>query len=308
MKRLLVSFALCALTLPAVARAELPKNIQAAIVAMGHVNDTAATGALFASMHKPVPADIKIARDISYGADPLQKLDIFTDGKGAGKPILLYVHGGGFTGGDKHAKDFFASDNIMEWAVKNGMVAAQTNYRLAPQNKYPDASNDVAAALKYVRDHARDYGGDPSKIFLWGHSAGASLVGIYVAHPQFHIAQDGGLVGAIMTSGGYEFKTASPYLGDDPKELAERSSVEGLKKTAIPLFFTRAEWDPPGQMQQGDMITKTLCDIGKCPAFKLMMGHNHMSQTYSVNTAETQLTGILLPWLKQHSAAKAASN
>ena len=304
--RKFILFALAALVLPTAASADLPADTQAAIVKMGHVNDPA-TSKLFVAMHKGIPAGIKVTRDLAFGADPMQKLDVFTGGQGAGKPILLYVHGGGFTRGDKHRPGEFMYDNVMVWAVQNGMVAAQTNYRLAPQHMYPAANDDVAASVKYIREHAREYGSDPNKIVVWGHSAGASLVGIMVAHPDFIRATGGGLAGAIISSGGYEFKGKNPYLGDDPAKLAERSSVEGLKKTNVPLFFTRAEWDMENQMAQGDMINKTLCDAGKCPTFRLMKGHNHMSQVYSIGTPETQLSAPLIAFIQRATGQKSAS-
>ena len=308
MKRFIVPLVTAAaLAIPAAANAELPSDIQAAIAKMGHVNDPK-TAPLFAPFHTAgIPADIKVTRDLAFGSDPMQKLDMFTSGQGAGKPILLYVHGGGFTRGDKHRPGEFMYDNVMVWAVKNGMVAAETNYRLAPQFKYPAANDDVSASIKYIREHARDYGGDPNKIFVWGHSAGASLVAILVSHPDFVKATGGSLAGAMITSGQYEFKAPHPYAGDDAAKVAMVNAVEGLKKTDIPLLFTRAEWDMESQMQQGDMINKTLCDAGKCPVFRLMKGHNHMSQVYSIGTSETQLTEIMLPFIQQHAGLKSAS-
>ena len=88
------------------------------------------------------------------------------------------------------------------------------------------------------------------------------------------------------------------------------SSVEGLKATKIPLFFTRAEWDPEvPQIAQGEMIHKVLTEAGHDHFFHVMKTHNHMSQVYSVGTTEKQLTDLLGPWLKQHSAnVKSASN
>jgi triacylglycerol lipase len=199
-------------------------------------------------------------------------------------------------------------DNVMAWAVQHGMVASQTNYRLAPQFKYPAANDDVSAAVKYVREHAREYGGDPNKIFVWGHSAGASLVAILVSHPNFVKATGGNLAGAIITSGQYEFKAPHPYAGDDPAKVAEVNAVEGMKKTDIPLYFTRAEWDMPSQMQQGDMIDKTLTAAGKEHGFHLMAGHNHMSQVYSIGTNETQLSDPMLAFIQKYSAnVKAAA-
>jgi triacylglycerol lipase len=302
MNRYALLFAAAALAIPAAARADLPPDIAAAIAKMGHVNDPK-TAPLFAPLHKDgIPSGIKVSRDLAFGTDPAQKLDMFTDGKGSGKPILIYVHGGGFTRGDKHRAGEFMYDNVMVWAVQHGMVAAETNYRLAPKFKYPAANDDVAAGVKYVRDHAREYGGDPNKIFVWGHSAGASLVAIMVSHPQFVKATGGTLAGAIITSGQYEFKAPNPYGGDDAADVAKMDAVDGLKKTDIPLFFTRAEWDMPNQMQQGDMIDKTLTEAGKAHGFHLMKGHNHMSQVYSIGTSEHQLSDLLLDFIQKNAA------
>jgi acetyl esterase/lipase len=308
MKRFIALLALSAMALPTLASAELAKDVQASIAQMGHVNDPK-TAPLFAPFHTAgIPADIKVSRDLAFGSDPAQKLDVFTSGQGAGKPILIYVHGGGFTRGDKHRPGEFMYDNVMVWAVQHGMVAAQTNYRLAPQSKYPAANDDVAAGVKYVRDHAREFGGDPNKIFVWGHSAGASLVAIMVSHPQFVKATGGTLAGAIITSGQYEFKAPHPYAGDDPAKVAEVNAVEGMKKTDIPLYFTRAEWDMPSQMQQGDMIDKALTAVGKDHGFHLMAGHNHMSQVYSIGTSETQLADPMLAFIQKNAAnVKSAS-
>jgi triacylglycerol lipase len=220
MKRFIIPLALVALALPTVAAAELPKDTQEAIVKMGHVNDPK-TASLFVSMHKGVPANIEVSRDLPFGSDPAQKLDLFTSGQGAGKPILIYVHGGGFTRGDKHRPGEFMYDNVMVWAVQHGMVAAETNYRLAtPQTQYPAANDDVSAAVKYVRDHARAYGGDPNKIVVWGHSAGAASAHGFPS--RIHQSLGGTSLARSSPPGGYEFKAES-YLGDDPAKLAERS-------------------------------------------------------------------------------------
>jgi triacylglycerol lipase len=130
----------------------------------------------------------------------------------------------------------------MVWAVKNGMVVRRSSSPAQRLSRRPD---DIADAIFYVRSHAADYGGDPEKVVVWGHSAGASLVGFFLAQPVWVYRSGGTIAGAIMSSGGYEFKGKNPYLGSDPELLAQRSSVEGLELTSVPLFFTRAEWDRP---------------------------------------------------------------
>lgn len=313
MKRLILPLAVALLAVPTLSRADLPPDVAKAVAAMGHKNDAAATRKIFDPLQPKDPvavAGLKAERDIAYGSDPLQKLDVIWDGKTTGsRPILVFVHGGGFTGGDKHTSGQFTYDNVMTWANQQGMIGVEINYRLAPKNQYPDAAYDTREALAYVAKNARQWGGDPNRIFLWGHSAGASLVGIYVSHPEFHYKPGGGIIGAVMTSGGYEARP-SAFFGNDPAKVKAASSVNGLKATKIPLFFTRAEWDPETpQIAQGEMIHKVLTEAGHEHMFHIMATHNHMSQVYSVGTSEHQLTDLLGPWLKQLAAGvKSASN
>jgi len=309
-KKIIVPLALMALFVPTIASADLPPDVAKAVAAMGHVNDAGATRKIFDPIQPKDPvAGLKAERDIAYGPDPLQKLDVISNGQGAGKPVLVFVHGGGFTGGDKHQPGQFTNDNLMKWAVEQGMVGVDINYRLAPKNVLPDQVNDARDALAWVAKNAARYGGDPNKILLWGHSAGASLVGLYVSHPDYYYKPGGGIIGAVMTSGGYESRSGGIF-GTDPEKIKAWSSVEGLKKTSIPLFFTRAEWDPETpQIAQGEMIHRVLTEAGKDHMFHVMKTHNHMSQIYSVGTTEKQLTDLLGPWLKQRAASvRAASN
>jgi triacylglycerol lipase len=313
MKRFIIPLAFAAIAIPSMASADLPPDVAKAVAAMGHVNDAGATKKIFDPLQPKDPAAVaglKTERDIAYGSDPLQKLDVIWDGKTTGnRPVLVFVHGGGFTGGDKHTPDQFSNDNLLKWANEQGMVGVEINYRLAPKNVLPDQVNDARDALAWVAKNAAKYGGDPNRMFLWGHSAGASLVGLYVSHPDYYYKPGGGIIGAVMTSGGYESRPGGIF-GTDPEKVKAWSSVEGLKATKIPLFFTRAEWDPETpQIAQGEMIHKVLTDTGHDHFFHVMKTHNHMSQIYSVGTSEHQLTDLLGPWLKQRAAnVKSASN
>src|SRR4051794_9112610 len=84
MKKILLPLAFAVLGLPTAASADLPKDVQDAIAKMGHVNDPK-TAPLFAPFHKAgVPSDIRVTRDLAFGSDPAQKLDMFTSGQGTG--------------------------------------------------------------------------------------------------------------------------------------------------------------------------------------------------------------------------------
>src|SRR5258708_30631480 len=175
MKRLIVPFALAALAIPTIAYADLAPDVAKAVAAMGHKNDAGATRKIFDPLQPKDPvsaASLKADRDQAFGPDPPQKLDVVWDGKTTGaRPVLVFVHGGGFTGGDKHTPGQFTYDNIMKWANEQGMVGVEINYRLAPKNQYPDAANDTRDALAWVAKNAAKYGGGPRKILLSGHFA-----------------------------------------------------------------------------------------------------------------------------------------
>jgi triacylglycerol lipase len=132
----------------------MPPDLAARIAAMGRVIDPPATHALYAPLHdkEPYPGAV-VTRDIAYGPDPLNVLDVFTAeaATGAPRPVLVYVHGGGFERGDKHTPGTPFADNIPLWAARNGMVGVNVNYRLAPKAQWPSGPQDIAAILAWVK-------------------------------------------------------------------------------------------------------------------------------------------------------------
>jgi acetyl esterase/lipase len=196
-------------------------------------------------------------------------------------------------------------DNIMLWAVKNGFVGVNVTYRLAPQAVWPSGAQDLAAAVQWVSDNIGQRGGDPARIYLMGHSAGAVHVANYVSHPEFHTVKGGGLAGAILVSGIYDL-TATPlgdpersYFGADPSRYAEQSSLAGLLRTDVPLMIVAAELDPPGFVKQFDLLKQAICRRASgCARAILLPQHSHMSEVYSINTADTRLTDAILDFVK----------
>ncbi len=87
-----------------------------------------------------------------------------------------------FTRGAKHSPGSPFFDNIGIWAAKHGLVGVTINYRLAPQFQWPAGIEDLTLLTAWLQLHVASYGGDPTKIYLWGHSAGAAHVGDYLAH------------------------------------------------------------------------------------------------------------------------------
>jgi triacylglycerol lipase len=305
MKIKILIAALAALTAASGASfAQVPPDIAAGIRKIGQVSDPPNTAKLyaplFAEQKEPYP-NVTVTRDVAYGPDALEKLDVFTpSGAGSGRTVVIYVHGGGFERGNKHGANSPYYDNIMLWLAQQGMVGVNINYRLAPQSTWPAAQQDLAAAVRWVQQNIAQHGGDGDRVALWGESAGASLIASYLAHPEFWGPKGHGVKAAVMNSGFYENdRGASAYFGSDPQELKARSSTEGLKKLTIPLFISHTEVDLPAAIRLAEQTRKALCDAGRCPIYAEFKDHGHISQGYSVGTPDTSVSGPVLQVLQQ---------
>ena len=120
-------------------------------------------------------AEAKIARDVPYAEPPAERqvLDIYAPADAKHLPVVFWIHGGGWQTGDKtsvqHKPQAFVDRNF---------VFVSTNYRLLPKVEMETIFRDVAKSLGWVHKHIAEYGGDPNRIFVMGHSAGAQLAAL----------------------------------------------------------------------------------------------------------------------------------
>jgi acetyl esterase/lipase len=298
--------ALCGFIAPP-ALAQMPPDIAAKIAALGRVVDPAATGEIFAPLQEHEPySGIKVARDLKYGPDERNTLDVLAaEGGGDARPVLVFMHGGRYTRGEKRRPGSPFYDNIMLFAARHGMVGVNLEYRLAPKDPWPAAVEDLGAAVRFVKDNIRSYGGNPDRVFLMGHSAGASHVATYVAHKEFHGRNGSGLAGAILSSGTYDQSKAEPteerkaYFGADRSLYAARSALPRLVETDIPFMISSAELDPPAIAEQFDLLKQAMCKSEHgCVRAMVLPKHSHMSESYSINTADTQLSDQILEFMR----------
>lgn len=278
------------------AHAQVPPDIAAQLHQIGPKIDPR-VGTIYAPLApKPPYRGAVVTRDIAYGPDPLQKLDVFApSAAGAKRPILIFVHGGGFVRGDKTQAGTPFYDNVMAWAADHGLVGVNIDYRLAPAAKWPSGVKDVGAVVGWVRAHAAQYGGDPDKIYLWGHSAGAFHVADYLAHPELQPGGSPGVAGAILMSGAYDpIRQPSPYYGDDPAVVASLASKPGLLKTPVRLMIINAELDPPFMIASGKSLKDALCAEGRCPVYLLAKDHDHLSEGFAIGTPDQSVSQPVL--------------
>jgi triacylglycerol lipase len=291
---------------PAMASAQMPADIAEKVKAIGRVVDPPKTAAIYAPLHPKEPyAGVLVSRDVMYGPDARHALDIFVpDAEASNRTVVVFVPGGGFVAGAKRTGTSPFYDNFMLWAAKNDFIGVNMNYRLAPANKWPAGSEDVGAAVKWLRANIAAYGGDPGRIFLIGSSSGGANVAGYVADSKLWPApNDIGIKGALLLAGTYDYTFMAPapnlkaYLGDDVKKWEERSPLMGVVNSRIPLFIAYGELDPPDIFKQSEILYANLCNKNRCPKKTFLPKHSHMSTVYAVNTDDTQLTDAMVEFI-----------
>jgi arylformamidase len=160
-------------------------------------------------------------------APRLISLDVYGVGAGCDAPVLVWVHGGGWQIGDK-------ANQIAEkvrWAADHGWVLVSVNYRLTDPASpkpvvYPVHNEDVAAAVAWVHDHIGDDGGDPSRIAILGHSAGAQIVAS-IATDERYLAAHGMSLSDLRCAGALDTE------GFDVASRASRGPGSALYRAAF---------------------------------------------------------------------------
>jgi acetyl esterase/lipase len=120
-------------------------------------------------------AEPKVHRDLAY-AEPKNErrtLDVYAPTQGKGHPVIVWIHGDGWERGDK-----VDVQKKPQAFVDRGFVFISVNYRLLPDVTIKQMARDVAKAIRWAHDHAKNYGGDPGTLFVMGHSAGAQLAAL----------------------------------------------------------------------------------------------------------------------------------
>lgn len=158
-------------------------------------------------------ADFAHDLDLAYGDHPRQRIDCYLPAGRPVGPVLAFVHGGGFRTGD-HASVAYHGRPYLD----AGAVFATIGYRVVPDLRFPDMVEDIENGLAFLVDRLGALGGDPGRVFLSGHSAGATLAALAAMRPE-HPAVRGLVRGLVLISGMYDFtsRTSEDTDTDSPR-------------------------------------------------------------------------------------------
>ena len=245
----------------------------------------------------------------AYGALPRQKLDVWVPrGKVAAPvPVVVFFYGGGWDSGTRSGYGFAAR----AFAAR-GFVVIVPDYRLFPEARFPAFVDDGARAVRWARDHAADHGGDPTRILLMGHSAGAHIAAL-LALDRHYLADAGvdagAIKGAALLSGPYDFypfteTRARNALGDWPRP-AETQPISFARRDAPPLLLMHGTADTVVRPYNSENLAARLQRVGAPVELKLYPGKSHIDTIKSLSPLFRNSTPAFdnsLAFLRRHAA------
>lgn len=232
-----------------------------------------------------------------YGADPAQKLRIYAPARADGPlPVLLFVHGGSWSSGDPDDYNFIARVFAPE-----GFLVVLAGYRLGKEGRYPAMLEDTAAAIAETARLAPRFGGDPARIVLMGHSAGAYNVVQVALEPKWLAASGVTPRGVVGLAGPYDFypfdKASSRAAFGSVGAGAESQPINHARAGAPPMLLIHGEEDTLVKPRNTRALAQALRQAGGHVETRIYPGFDH----------NAPLVSLASPWRGRRDVASAVA-
>ncbi len=220
-----------------------------------------------------VAAGVGISANLLYkqpGGDPKDKdrLDIYTPPQakpGEKSPVIVFIHGGGLFQGDKKLYT-----RLGQFLANEGFVAVVPNHRLSPDVSHPAHVEDIAEAFAWTYANIEQYGGDPDRIVVTGHSAGGYLAALLALDPRYlaaHKLTTDTIKGVLPISGFYHVERLAAerpksVWGTDRDVWLSASPARYVRPDAPPMLLLFAENDTPERRQESRDLVSELREKG----------------------------------------------
>jgi acetyl esterase/lipase len=265
----------------------------------------------FSELLRHAPKEANVAKELAYGPHPRHVLDVYSPRSAANAPVIVFAHGGAFVDGHKDRNSEIYS-NVGWYFARNGVVLVNTEYRLAPEFKYPAATQDIAAAVEWARGSIGRFGGDPRRVFVMGHSAGACHVGLYAYDPRFgangvDAKRVSGLIvlsGRVRTDNEAEnpnAKKVEAYVGSDAAALQQASVVNHVNRESVPTMVAFGEWENPLlDLHCIELVHRLSQCKRRAPRVVRLSGYTHSGMIAHFNTAEDRIGQEILAFIREN--------
>lgn len=231
-----------------------------ALCACGRAAPAAAKPAHRQPAPLPIPANVRVEEAVRYvdgpAADPLRHLlDLYLPSS-AHFPTVVFVHGGGYQRGDRTV-----GHNLGVVLANHGVAVASISYRLFPQAKHPGQIEDVAAAFAWTKAHIAARGGDPARVHVSGHSAGAhlaALLGTDGTYLAAHGLKPADIASVLTISGGYRILPIRRDVFGDAAGMAAASPFAHISGGHPPFLLLYGSLEKPERHALSDEFRDAL--------------------------------------------------
>jgi acetyl esterase/lipase len=280
---------------------------------------------MFSGPRSKRPRSIVRSRDIQYVDDGLRRhrLDVWRRADaGPSAPVLLQIHGGAWMVGSKEQQ----GRPLMHHLADRGWVCVAINYRLSPKATWPDHLVDCKLALKWVREHIGEYGGDPAYVVVTGGSAGghlAAMLGLTANRPEFQPGfedLDTSVRAVVPFYGVFDFLDRHGFRGassasfrrmaqrhilkahpERQREMFERASpFDQIRRDAPPMLVVHGDRDVLAPVEEARLFAERLRDISDAPVVYVeLAGAQHAFEMFhSIRALHTvSALDAFLAWL-----------
>ncbi len=259
----------------------------------------------------PAAASVTVRTDLDYVptaeyASRKDRLDVYAPAGAKGAPVVVSIHGGALREGDKTEQAF-----VGQLLARAGFVGVVINYRLSPGVTHPAHVEDAAHAVAWARSHAAEFGGDPRKLFVIGHSAGAYLAALLAVDPTYLAAYQmspSDLKGIVPVSA-FFYVDRPGVAPDRPKDVwgtdaatwKAASPSSYVRKDVPPMLLLFADGDADWRRrQQADFQA----DMKKAGASgvetRMITGRDHSSIWGRMKNANDETAAAIIAFSKAH--------
>ena len=225
----------------------------------------------------------KVIKDLQYGREPGQALDIYLPSDGHRGNQLVFIHGGSWNSGSKEEYAYLGSA-----MAAFGVACAVVGYRLFPQVRYPGFVEDIAHATAWLRRDGLRYGFTDGPVFLMGHSAGAHIASLVALDPRYREAANLGpdaVAGVIGLAGVYRFRPETSPLYEDIFAIAEPGyeSVKPINyvgESQVPILMLHGEEDDVIGIKNARQMEQAASNAGHRVKLHPQPGYGHIKPIF----------------------------
>jgi len=273
---------------------------------------------------------VKVLRNVTYRevAGKTLQLDVaMPEEPGVNRPAIMQIHGGAWIIGDKREQGW----PLIGHLAANGWVCFNVNYRLSPSATWPDHLVDLKYALKWIREHADEYGIDPSFVAVTGGSAGGHLtamMGLTANDPEYQPGfeeADTTLQAAVPVYGVYDFTNRlgtmlerfrsrmlepmimKAFFEREPEKFHRASPIDRVHPEAPPFLIVHGDRDTLAPVEDAQLFAKTLRETSRAPVmYTELKGAQHAFDIFASPRTARMLDGTLRFLTAMHAGAKTA--